>query len=419
MVGSGVYLLPASLAPLGWASVAGWAISISGALALALCIAALTRAMPDVHGPIGFARALFGPLAAFAVGWSFWISSWVAIAAIAVAGAGYLSVFLPGIASGEGTPALVAIGFIWLFTAINLAGARTAGGVQVVATALKMLPLAAVALLVLVVATGGGAAGGASPPPVPPDAFALAPVMAATALTLWAMLGFESASVPAAKVRDPYRTIPRATIIGTAIVGLIYVLTCSGIALLSPVDEVAKSNAPFADFVARHYSAPAGRTVALLAAISVLLTLNGWVLLQGEAMLTLVRTCGVARWFGRTSGPGTPVRAILVSSTLATIVTLSNYSRSLGKLFEFMALLSTVATLLLYLSCAAGVLTLAATSRIRANPFLIGAAAAGAAFTGFALVGAGAEPALWGGALILMGLPIYLFARERAVAVPA
>lgn len=419
MVGSGVYLLPASLAPFGWASVAGWVISISGALALALCIATLTRAMPDAHGPIGFARALFGPLAAFAVGWSFWISAWVAIAAIAVAGAGYLSVFLPGIASGEGAPALVAVAFIWLFTAINLAGARTAGGVQVVATVLKMLPLAAVALLVIVVATGGGAAGGASPPPLAPGNFSIAPVMAATALTLWAMLGFESASVPAAKVRDPARTIPRATLIGTALVGLIYVLTCSGIALLSPVAEVAQSNAPFADFVARHFSAPAGRAVALLAAISVLLTLNGWVLLQGEAMLTLVRTCGVARWFGRTGAQDTPVRAILVSSGLATVVTLSNYSRSLGKLFEFMALLSTVATLLLYLACAAGVLTLAATGRIKANPFLVAAAAAGAAFTAFALVGAGAEPALWGGALILMGLPIYLFARERPAAVPA
>ena len=92
MIGSGVYLLPASLAPFGWNALYGWVFTIAGVLCLAFTLAALARALPKAGGPYGFVLAAFGPLPAFMVGWAYVISIWVANAALTIAAVSYLSV---------------------------------------------------------------------------------------------------------------------------------------------------------------------------------------------------------------------------------------------------------------------------------------------------------------------------------------
>src|SRR6187455_3390272 len=85
MIGSGVFLLPASLAPYGTASLVGWAITLCGAVLLALTFARLAMRWPQTGGPYIYARNAFGDLTGFAVAWSYWVSIWCANAAIAVA----------------------------------------------------------------------------------------------------------------------------------------------------------------------------------------------------------------------------------------------------------------------------------------------------------------------------------------------
>ncbi|MEW6628440.1 MAG: amino acid permease, partial [Pseudomonadota bacterium] len=124
MIGSGVFLLPASLAPFGWDAVAGWVFTIAGSLVLAFVIARLTVAMPDVSASQMIARA-YGPLAGFAIGWIYWISLIITNVTIAVAATANLSSLVPALAR-PGMGALCSIGFLWLMTGINLAGARAA-----------------------------------------------------------------------------------------------------------------------------------------------------------------------------------------------------------------------------------------------------------------------------------------------------
>ena len=62
MIGSGVFLLPASLAPYGWNAVLGWVVTIAGTLVLAWVFAALTRALPAARDPTGFVTEAFGEL---------------------------------------------------------------------------------------------------------------------------------------------------------------------------------------------------------------------------------------------------------------------------------------------------------------------------------------------------------------------
>ena len=85
MIGSGIYLLPASLAPLGWNQMIGWLVSTTGALALGFVFARLGARLPLAGGPYAYANAAFGPLAGYTTAWSYWVMSWVGNGAVAVA----------------------------------------------------------------------------------------------------------------------------------------------------------------------------------------------------------------------------------------------------------------------------------------------------------------------------------------------
>jgi basic amino acid/polyamine antiporter, APA family len=407
MVGSGVFLLPAALAPYGWNAILGWAVTIAGALCLAFVFASLAREYPHAGGPYAYTREAFGSAPGFAVAWSYWISVWTANAAISLAAVSYLSHFLPGLAAA---PGLVAIGFVWSFTLINCLSVRGTGEVQLATTALKLLPLLAAIALTLIVGIGGDRPDAV---PLPTSEISWSGVTATAALTLWAMVGFESATIPAGHVRDPGRVIPRATLIGTLVTGLIYLVACSGVALLLPPEQAAQSNAPFADFIGRYWGPGPASLVALFATISALGALNGWVLIQGEMPVALARDGAFPRWLAKTAANGAPVRAHIVSSGLVTLLLLANQSRSMGDLFAFMALLSTTASLVAYFSCSLAALRLQAQRRLVRSLLLVLAATAGALYSIWAIYGAGLEPALWGAALFASGLPIYLIMQRN------
>lgn len=155
MIGSGVFLLPASLAPFGWNAVFGWIVTIAGSLVLAWVLAALTRARPQATDITGFVIEAFGELPAFLVAWIYWVSAWTAVVSIAIAAVSYLSSFFPAISATPMGPALTAAGLVWAMTLVNLRGVHAAGNFQVVTVVLKLVPLVAV-IVIAAIAFGSG-----------------------------------------------------------------------------------------------------------------------------------------------------------------------------------------------------------------------------------------------------------------------
>ncbi len=399
MIGSGVFLLPASLAPFGWNAVAGWAVTIAGALCLAHVLARLTAAAGGPIGPAELVERSFGPVAGFLIGFSFWVSVWAATATISIGAVSYAASFLPVLGAH---PAVSATGVIWAVTLVNLVGTRTAGGFQLVTTVLKLLPLIVVAALIFWVL---GDQGSAAITPFPDAGLSLALVNQAAAITLWAMVGFEAACAASGRIADPERNVPRATFFGALLCGVIYLIVCSGIALMLPADQVAAANAPFELFVATFWSPGPAALVAAFAAISAVGAVNGWVLVQGEVPYEMAQRRLMPRWFAKAAGNGVPMRAVLVASVLATLLVFANSSRSMAGLFTFMALLTTSVTLWLYLACA-----LVALKRRIAVPFAV----AGLVFGLWSLWGAGLTVSFYAFLLMIAGLPLYGWARLEA-----
>ncbi len=412
MIGSGIFLLPANLAPFGVNAIYGWVVTIAGALCVATVFAALARAMPEAAGPYDYVRSALGEPPAFFVMWSYWIAIWVGIAAVAIAAVSYLSSLTPAAFEAPGIAAAVASGFVILFAVIACTGARAAGGVQIVTSIIKVLPLIAAVVLALVVFARGD-----EPAQLAPAPLTLGGISGAAALTLWAMLGFESASVPAERVRDPQHTIPRATLLGTLIVGLIYLAASSAVFLLLPSDVAAQSSAPFADLVGSFWGTGAATAVVFFAAISALGALNGWVLLQGEVPLALARRGVFPRWFAAVNRRGMPVRAQILGTSLTVALIASNYSRGLTELFGFVILLATVANLVLYLFVTVGAFRLMALGRLPRGLLAL-VTLLGLLFALWTLWGAGAEATGWGAVLLATGIPVYLLMRRASTSRP-
>jgi basic amino acid/polyamine antiporter, APA family len=436
MIGSGIFLLPASLAPYGLNSIVAWGFTATGAMIIAVIFAALGRAFPTACGPYDYARIAFGEMPGFIVAWGYWISIWVGNAAIATGAVSYLSALFPAIGT-QPTSAIVTVAAVWLLTGVNALGARTAGSVQLVTTVLKILPLLAVAGLgAYLFATNDVALSQASRAPT---TFSIDGITAAAALTLWALLGLESCSVPGGKVESPERTIPRATLLGTAITAAVYVLACTSVLLLIPADKLAASHAPFADAAAMFWGTGAGAWIALFAAISGFGALNGWILLQGELPYQMARKNVFPRLFAQESSRQAPVASLCISSLLLTVLILMNSSKSMVEVFSFIVLLATSATLVLYLICALAVLKLLRTGELLASSgklrWLAVAGVVGALYALWAIYGAGlstdpqacggelicwapwlANPAALNLVLLASGIPVYYLMRRRRVA---
>jgi basic amino acid/polyamine antiporter, APA family len=413
IIGVGIFAMPATLAPYGLNALTGWLVNVIGCAFLAISFAALSRAFPHDDGPYAYTARAFGNGAAFLVMWSYWVSVWVANAAIAIGLMGYIAIFFPALNQTPGLPGLVALSMIWVFVFINLLGARAAGWVQILTTALKLVPQFAVILLGVWLLFAHPAIFTAHVPANPPS---WREVNSVSTLALFAMLGIECAMIPASRVREPERTIPRATLTGTLIAALIYIAISAVPMFVIPQQELAASNAPFADLFARVLGGHYGEIVAAFVIVSGLGVLNGWTLMAGEVVQCMGRHGGFPAALSQENSHGAPARALIVTGVVTSVMLLTNYTDSIAKVFSLLIVIATAGTLPLYVASALGLIVLRRRGQLpptRARAaWPLAAASAAIAYCLWVSIGIGTEPLLWMIVLGGAGVPLYLWSRH-------
>jgi arginine:agmatine antiporter len=351
MIGSGIFMLPATLATVGSVTIIGWVAATVGAVALALLFSKLARRQPMAGGPASYIFDAFGPFAGMQASLWYWTSCLIGNVAIAAAAAGYFAAFF-GIAAGPALMAFITIVLMWLATAVNMVSPRFAG--------LFNGPLLITGLVPLVlIGTMGWFL-------FDPAQFSanwnvsgrsdLEAVKESLVLVFWAYLGLESACVAAAVVENPERNVAIATIAGVLLAALIYIAVSTAMMGLAPASDLANSSAPFALVAGKIFGPVAGPLVAGCAMLKALGTLAGWVLLTAQCSRAAADHGLLPQIFARTRAGDTPIAGLMTAGVVGTVGVLVTISPTLGQQFGLLSEAATLFCLLMYLGgCAAAI----------------------------------------------------------------
>ena len=399
VIGAGIFVLPSQMAVFGWTGVYAWLLGGAGAIIIARVFSAIFAARPDEPGLLAVIGEALGPVLGVLCGWGAWVSYWCANAYIALTSARYASDLWPALAATPFRLALAASLLVAALTLLNLAGLKTSGRFQVITVLLKLIPLVAVmGIVAWLLMRGGEAFRQEVHAP-----FAGGSLFTATSLAFVAIVGFETASIAAQRVRNPRRNIPLATMTGVLVSCLIYAVVCSGVVFALPVATVTASNAPIALFIGTYWGSWAGHAVAAFAVISTVGGLAVWIMLQGEVPLTLARAGLLPAWLARTSKQDIAVVPMVLASALTIAVLLiGGWSNGAG-LMDFLLMVTAASGVLVYAFACLAALRIGV-----ARPLAI----IGLLFCLAILYGAGLEAVALSVLLMLAALPLYWLARR-------
>ena len=417
MVGSGFFIAPSALAPYGTTAILGWGVMAFGAVCLGLVFARLARIAPATGGPYAYTRMGFGRFAGFLIAWGYWISIWASLPAMAAALVGYLGKLIPALGEYRLLRIGIGLGAMWLVTLVNVRGVKEAGLFQSVTTYTKLVPFVAISVFGLFWVDWS------TFETLNPSGQPFLSALAATApLTMFAFLGIESATVPAGDVVDPRRTIPRATVLGTLVAALIYILGTTVVIGVIPRETLARSTAPFADAASVMWGEWAGIVIALAAIISSLGALNGWTLMLGQVPMAAARDGAMPGVFAHLSKRGVPARGLVISVGLSTLLVLLETSgaNAMVAFYNLIVQLSTDAAMIPYVFCSVVEAVLFVTRRplsraLRVGPYMPVAIVA-FVFSMGTIYGSGPRAGMWALILLMLAAPVWTFIVEPRTA---
>ncbi len=405
MVGTGIFLLPVTMASIGSISIWGWLVASLGAGCIGLMFAYLGATDPQPGGPYAYARLTFGPYLGFQTNYVYWTANLVGNIAVATTVTSYFTLFIPAL-KHEWVGASFSVAMIWVATAINLVGPRCVGFVTGWGTALAIIPLLGVAFLGWFWFDPQTFLDGWNPNHRPP----LAALASSSAFALWAFIGIESASVNAGVIENPKRNVPLATLLGLLIAAFLYVSTCTVLMGIIPAEKLAVADAPFslaAEMTVGHIGAIIIGVAAIFKAGG---SLIGWTLTIAQSAESAARDGIFPRIFGQRGKNGVPVKNFLVTGVLMSVIVFATASPNLTDQFDNIIDTAIILTLLPYLySAVAFLVSCRARKFTDWRRYAAWAVTLGAmAYCLFAV--AGSEGALARNALflLLLSVPIYL-----------
>ncbi|KIL45233.1 amino acid permease [Jeotgalibacillus soli] len=372
MVGSGIFMLPSTLAqlasPLG--VTIAWLVTGFGVLMIALVFGTLSKRKPELKaGPQSYAQALFdapkiGNTAGFSMVWGYWVANWISNVAIITSFAGYLSAFFP-IMSSENT--LFSIGsqdiglgrvvtffvcslLLWGTHLILITNMRSAGKLNFIATVSKVI-----GFMLFIVATlfvfELSIVGDFYTPIIDSEGSShslSSQINLAAISTLWAFVGIESAVILSGRAKSQ-RDVSRATVIGLLIAIFIYMAITLLIMGVLPQEILKSSDKPFVDALSVMIGDTGATIMALLAIISLFGSTIGWILLSSEVPYQAAKSGIFPAYFAKTNKKGSPVRALAVTNMMSQIFIFSTISGTISEAYTFLTTSATLAYLIPYL----------------------------------------------------------------------
>ena len=362
MIGSGFFLLPASLAGQGAVTAFGWIIGTALALVLGGAFARLARDYPDLSSADDYVRPALGRDASFLASSLYWASSWIGNNAIAVAAFGYLVMLLPLDGADPHVQVAGQIALIWLMFAINLLGPKPVAKFQSLCVVFGLAPVA----LVLLFGWGSFDRSIYEAGWNVTDQSDAGVVFASLSPVFWAFVGLETGAMIAGLVKDPDRDVPRATLGGILIAGIVYITSSVLVMGIVPAEELQASSAPFALVAAKIFGPWAAIAIAAAAALKATGTLGGWMLVTGETGAQAAKRGFLPGIFGKLNRHGAAGWCLLIIALAMTAIAMITLAPRVS--VQFGVIINVVVNLVVLAYAAAGLSLVVGTRERRPRP---------------------------------------------------
>ncbi|MPQ44585.1 APC family permease [Clostridium tarantellae] len=409
MVGSGVFMLPATLAQLSgpMPTIIAWVLTTLGSILIALSFAKLGSSFPATGGAYQYTKIAFGEFVGFLSAWLYWNGSWIGNAAIIVALSSYSAALFPILRSPLAS-IIYTSAILWIFTIINIVGVKQAGKIQAFATVFKILFFAVFIIVAFLNFDPVNMI------PLLPADKGLNTISLAATSTLWAFIGLESATVTAGEIKNPEKNVKKSTIYGMLIAATIYILI--SIACMGAMSnaELASSSAPLTDILTKILGSSIGKPLTIGVVICILGTTIGWLLSTARVSFAAGQDGVFPKFFGKLHPKyATPANSLIIGSILVNILLIMNFQKSMVSAFTFITLLATLSYLPIYLLTASAeiMIMFKDAKQFNIKIFITKAIIPLLAFvyTIWTIYGSGAETVMWGFILMLLGVPFYIY----------
>jgi amino acid transporter len=289
MIGSGIFATPpqiaASMDRFG-PMILVWLLGGLLALCGALTYAELSAMFPRTGGVFVFLREAWGRPPAFIYGWSALLITYPAsIAAVSVVFASYFKRLFPEFPIPEN---IVAALLALTACVVNIIGVVLGARVQRTFTAAKVAAL--VALVGFAVISSSGRLENLTPIwAAPSQGWQLGALALAMAAVLWTYEGWSDGPTLSGECRDKQRDLPRALIIGTGMVTLVYILINTSYVYVMSIPGIAASNSVAVDMAENTMGQYGGLFVNLLVLASTAGSVNGMIIAGSRVSFAMAR----------------------------------------------------------------------------------------------------------------------------------
>ncbi|MCI9302896.1 APC family permease [Clostridium sp.] len=413
MIGSGVFMLPSTLAQVSGpgATIIAWILTTIGSILIAISFANLGTKYPATGGAYQYTKEAFGDFAGFLSAWLYWNGSWIGNAAIIVAITSYASAVFP-VLNKPIVSIIFSSAVLWIFTLINISGVKKAGKIQSFVTVFKILFFG---LFIIVAFLNFDSA---NILPLFPSEKGFSTVPLAATSTLWAFIGLESATVAAGELENPEKNIRKSTIYGLIISSVIYLLISIGSMGAMSNMELSQSSAPLTDILTNALGSGLGKLLTVAVVICILGTIIGWLLSTARVAYAAGVDGVFPKFFGKVNEKtGTPVSALIFGSVLVNILLIMNFQKGMVDAFTFITILATLSYLPVYLLSVSAEMMLIFKEEKKFN-FKIFIKKSALPLLAFVYViwtiyGSGADTVMWGFILMLIGIPVYIYNHHK------
>ncbi|GAD74661.1 putrescine-ornithine antiporter [Vibrio azureus] len=411
MMGSGIILLPSSLAQTGGIALLAWGITAIGALCIAYTFAKCGMYCTDDGGMSAYAQKAHGKSSFFVASYTYYVCLVISAVAIAVTSVGYLETFIPWLKAAPINNFFGVVLILVITLVANMRGPKITGQISSVTVWGVIIPVLGVSIIGWFwfdAATFEAAWN-------PHDKSIMSAMSSGIALTLWAFLGIESAGVNSGAVENPKRNVPLACMLATVFSAITYIASTTVIQGIVPNELLSKSDAPFGLVFAQMFNPAVGHFITALAIIACIGSLLGWQFTNAQVSKAAAEMNLFPKIFSDTNRFNAPVKGMLIMLILELLLAVLTISPTLLEQFNVLVDLAVFINMVPY------ILSLSALGAILHSAKITGSEYNVSIFVGsiavlYSIYGAyatGEESVFYGTIITLLGYFFYGFIASR------